>query len=119
MQTTTQNAPDHADLPPAVQRYFDLMARPDKSSTLTVFAADATVLDDGRSYAGHHEILGWLSGAASEFTTTSTWLSSDRSADAATAVIRIAGDFPGSPVDLHHRFVLDSAGLIGALAITA
>jgi len=108
---------NQADLPLAAQQYFDLMDGPDKSLVVAVFAPDAVVLDDGHTYTGHREIRGWLTGPASEFTTTSTWLSATHTADTAAAVIEIAGDFPGSPVILHYRFTMDATGLISGLEI--
>lgn len=110
---------DRTDLSPAARQYFDLMEGPDKTLVVAVFAPDAVVLDDGHTYSGLEEIRAWLTGPASEFTTTSTWLAADHSDDTSTAVIEIAGDFPGSPVTLHYRFSLNAAGRISRLAITA
>ena len=109
---------DQTDLIPAAERYFDLMEGSDKSLVIEVFAPHAVVLDNGHRYAGRDEILGWLTGPASEFTTTSTWLSASRADDTASAVIEIAGDFPGSPVALRYRFTADASGQLDSLAIT-
>ena len=110
---------NQTDLFPAAQRYFELMEESDKSLVLSVFAPDAIVLDDGHRYVGHQEIHRWLTGPASEFTTTSTWLSAEQTADTSSAKIRLAGDFPGSPVTLHYRLTMDTRGQIDSLAITA
>lgn len=107
------------DLFPSAATYFDLMKGTDKTRVVTVFTPDAEVIDDGHSYKGHHEILGWLSGPASKFTITSTWLSGSRSGDTATAMIRLEGNFPGSPVDLRHDFRQNGNGLISSLRIAA
>ncbi len=109
---------NQTDLAPAVRQYFELMEGQDKSLVITVFAADAVVQDNGSRYTGREEIRDWLAGPASEFTTTSTWLSADQTDDTATAAIRLAGDFPGSPVTLHYRFTVNPAGRISSLAIT-
>ena len=71
---------------------------------------------------GHQAIRGWREGPTSKFTYTTTIVGSgpsDRSTDRAdTEVIiaRLEGDFPGSPVDLRFRFVLND-DLIASLEI--
>ncbi|RAX47803.1 nuclear transport factor 2 family protein [Arthrobacter sp. AQ5-05] len=107
------------DLFPSAATYFDLMEGTDRAHVLTVFTPDAVVIDDDHSYVGHQEILAWLSGPASEFIVTSTWLSGCRGGDTAIANIRLAGNFPGSPVDLRHEFRQNNNGLISSLKITA
>ncbi|WP_411731297.1 nuclear transport factor 2 family protein [Paeniglutamicibacter sp.] len=107
------------DLFPSAATYFDLMEGTDKTQVVTVFTPDAKVFDDGHSYTGHQEILGWLTGPASEFTITSTRISSSRTEDGAVAIIRLEGNFPGSPVDLRHEFTRSTTGLISSLKITA
>ncbi|MBV1777709.1 nuclear transport factor 2 family protein [Paeniglutamicibacter sp. ABSL32-1] len=104
---------------PSAATYFDLMEGTDKTRVVAVFTADAEVVDDGHTYTGHGEILGWLTGPAGAFTATSTWLSGSLEDDTAVAVIRLAGNFPGSPVDLRHEFTRSSTGLISSLKITA
>jgi len=107
------------ELFPAATEYFRFMEREDKASAIDVFEPDAVVVDDGRTYTGREQILGWLTGAASEFHITSTWLSAQRTDAGAVAVIRISGDFPGSPVDLRYEFVEGAGGLVSELVIAA
>lgn len=101
----------------ATDRYFQLKEAEDATAALAVFATDATVVDDGRTYRGLEEIRGWLTGAASEFTTTSTRLAVEQDGDAVDVLVRVEGDFPGGRVDLHHRFTTDGAGLVATLTI--
>lgn len=108
-----------SNLSPTVTRYFELMAGPDKTRAVEVFGTDATVSDDGRTYRGRDAILGWLSGPASEFTTTSTRLSAEQTGTRALVVVRLEGDFPGGRVDLSYAFDQDPDGLIDSLTITA
>jgi ketosteroid isomerase-like protein len=107
------------ELSPAIDHYFELMGGADKTRTIDVFTGDAVVLDDGRTYTGRDEILGWLGGAASEFSYTSTRLSAEQTGDEAIVVVLLDGDFPGGRLELRYRFALDSAGLISRLSITA
>jgi hypothetical protein len=106
-------------VPTAVEHYFDLMDGNDATQVLDVFATGARVTDDGHTYTGRDEILAWLTGAATEFTTTSTRLSVANS-DADTVVaVRLEGNFPGGTVDLRHVFTVDDTGLIRGLVIAA
>lgn len=107
------------DLPAIVTDYFERMTATDKAPVVDVFSPDATVRDDGHTYRGRDEILAWLTGAASAYTTTSTRLSTRR--DGATTVIRILleGDFPGGRVELTYVFEVGADGTIDALSITA
>ena len=103
-------------LPTAVTDYFTLMAGADKRATIDVFTPDARVADDGQTYAGRDEILGWLSTAASEYTVTTTRLGAETAGDTVTVSIRLDGNFPGGTVNLRNVFTLQGA-LIGALEI--
>jgi ketosteroid isomerase-like protein len=105
------------ELFPAASDYFDRMDGDDKSAVVQLFTPQAVVVDDGHTYRGRAEISDWLTGPASEFTTTSTWLSVDQNDDTAAVVIQLAGDFPGGLVDLQYLFAQDPSGRIGALTI--
>jgi hypothetical protein len=107
-----------ADLAPAVTTYFDLMDRPDKTRVAELFAMDATVVDDGHTFRGQDAIWGWLTGPASEFTTTSTRLSAEQTGASASVVVLVQGNFPGGRVELRHEFEQGPDGLIRALNIT-
>jgi ketosteroid isomerase-like protein len=103
---------------PVITRYFDLMAGTDKAAVIDVFAPDAVVADDGRRYRGRAEILGWLTGAASEFTFTTTRVSAEQTGETTLVVNVLEGDFPGGRVELRYAFELTPDGLIRALSIT-
>ncbi|GAB2597600.1 nuclear transport factor 2 family protein [Microlunatus antarcticus] len=111
--------PDRPALAPAVTTYFALMEGPDKLRVIDVFTPDAVVVDDGRTYRGRDAVRTWLTGAASEFTTTSTRLSAEQAGTTATVVVLLEGDFPGGRVELTHTFELGPDGLVRALSISA
>jgi len=98
--------------------YFVLMDGDDKKETIRVFAEDAAVIDDGHIYRDRAEILDWLAGAASEYTTTSTELSARNESRSASVVVRLEGNFPGGRVDLKHDFSFDPDGQVQRLEIT-
>lgn len=111
-----QNLHDQPVLPPAVTAYFAALAG-EPADALALFTPDAVVTDDGRTYRGQVEILGWLSGPAGEFTVTTTRLSVQVDGPAVLVVNRLDGNFPGGTVTLRHVFGLSPAGLISALTI--
>lgn len=114
---TTPMPTPTTSVPAVVDDYFALLDSGDRVQTVRTFSADARVTDDGTTYRGHDEIRSWLSGAAGEYTYTSTRLSAETSGRAVGVVVHLVGDFPGGEVDLRHDFTLDAAGLIDGLTI--
>ncbi|TFD93359.1 nuclear transport factor 2 family protein [Cryobacterium lactosi] len=100
-----------------VSEYFARMAGPDKKAGIGLFAPESRVTDDGRTYSGPSEILGWLGAAASEFDYTTRVLSTEVAGDTVTVTTRLEGNFPGGVVDLRHVFTLNAAGQIATLLI--
>jgi hypothetical protein len=75
------------------------------------------VVDDGRTFRGTEEILGFLRSAGAEFTYTTELVGAQRIDEARyVATNRLVGDFPGGLVDLGYRFAMDGA-LIAELVI--
>ncbi|MGW3288606.1 nuclear transport factor 2 family protein [Streptomyces sp. NPDC001002] len=95
------------DLPEVITRYLTAHRAHDTATAITTFAADATVIDDGKTYQGGAAIEGWLDRAATEFTYT-IQLTAAEQTDAAhyIATHHLEGNFPGGTVDLHYRFTL-------------
>ncbi len=110
------------ELPQVIERYQTAHDGRDTETALSTFTDDATVLDDGETYVGTDRIRWWLDNAASEFTYTRTLTSVEQTdvdddGDGQYVVgNHVAGDFPGSPVDLAYRFEI-AGGLIRNLEI--
>lgn len=81
-----------------------------------VFTSDAVVHDDGHTHMGINEIAAWANEVATAFTFTRTVISAIVQPNAAVVRVRVKGDFPGSPVELHHHFSL-TEDRIAALTI--
>lgn len=104
-------------LPKVVTRYLDAHRVRDADVAIAAFTPDATVVDDGCTYAGHDAIREFLTKAAAEFTFTSTLIAVEQPGERLwVAVHHVAGDFPGSPIDLRYTFTLQE-GLIASLVI--
>ena len=72
--------------------------------------------DEGRTYRGRDQILGWLNNAGTEYTFTTEFVSAATQAGRVDVVQHLEGDFPGGTADLHFRFIVDGA-LITQLVI--
>ncbi len=108
---------DNAGPPQVIRRYLEAHDRRDPDASLSAFAPDAHVLDDGRDYYGLEAIRDWLARASTEFTFTRTFL--EASAESPNRWLvrnRLEGNFPGGVVELRYRFTLVD-GLITDLAI--
>ena len=108
---------DDAAPPDVIRRYLEAHDRRDADASLSAFAPDAHVLDDGQDYYGLEAIRDWLARASTEFTYTRTFLDAGPEAPNHWLVRnRLEGNFPGGVVDLRYRFTLVD-GLIADLAI--
>jgi ketosteroid isomerase-like protein len=98
---------DDAAVPHAIRRYFAAHDRRDADASLSAFASDARVFDDGHEYRGQEAIRDWLTHASTQFTYTRTFLNATAEPpDAWLIRNRLDGDFPGGTVDLRYRFRL-------------
>jgi hypothetical protein len=97
-----------------INRYFELAPLSDTDAYFALFHPDATVEDEGREYHGLDAIRGWRR----EVPTVSYEVRDIRSDDGShVARTLIAGDFPGSPVELDFHFTFAAGGLIESLRI--
>lgn len=98
-----------------INRYFELAPRSDTDAYFAQFDANATVEDEDHEYHGVGAIRAWRS----EVPAVSYEVRDIRSHDGAhVARALIAGDFPGSPVELDFHFSFTNEGLIESLRIT-
>lgn len=108
------NAPT---LPDTIATYFETDQR-DPEQWLRCFTAQAVVKDEGHTHVGLDAIKAWRAGASTKYTYTSHPFAIEQENGRHIVSSRVAGNFPGSPVDLRYRFLLDG-GLIASLEIGA
>lgn len=108
------------DCPDAVRAYLILAEAEDRTAAVSLFVEDAHVTDDGHDYIGVTQIRAWLGRVASQYTYTTTPISTNSDAATRTTSIRcrLEGTFPGGMVDLDYRFQLDDSGRLVCLTIT-
>lgn len=80
------------------------------------FRAQAVVKDEGRTHVGLDAIKAWKAAASTQYAYTSEPFAVEQKNGDHIVSSHVAGNFPGSPVDLRYRFQLDG-GLIALLEI--
>lgn len=103
--TDTFTGYDPQQLPNTVVAYLD--ARDDRRYTdaAALFAADATVVDDGTTYDGLAAITRWIEDSSTDYTYSATRLGQQvPDGDHVALRVRLDGNFPGGTVTLGYRF---------------
>ena len=70
------------------------------------FAADAVVHDESHAYQGYASIQSWLEQARKKYLYKAEPVSYEQSGETILVVVTYTGTFPGSPVELTHKFRL-------------
>ena len=104
-------------LPANLAEYFTAQNAHDTDATLSCFAPDATVRDEGENITGHAAIRAWIERTSAKYRATAEPLEYSSEGGRAIVVARVSGNFPGSPADLTFRFGFNGDGLINALEI--
>lgn len=102
-------------LPEPIAAYFAADAR-GAAAVAACFLAHAVVKDEGRVHQGLAAIRAWKAAASTSFRYTVAPCAVESRDGVHTVTARVAGDFPGSPVDLRYRFGLE-CGLVASLEI--
>ena len=105
-----------AELSDVIEAYFDGANAHDADACAACFADDAIVRDEGREMRGVGAVRDWMRAAIAKYRHTVEVLSSVTSGDGITVRGRVSGNFPGSPIELRHIFVV-AGGKITTLEI--
>ncbi|WP_395322435.1 nuclear transport factor 2 family protein [Variovorax sp. UC74_104] len=103
-------------LPEPIAAYFAAEHNPE--ALARCFTAQAVMKDDGRTYMGVDAIRAFMAEASAKYSATSAPFALERGDGFQVVRAKVAGNFPGSPIDLSYRFRLEG-GLIASLEITA
>ena len=103
-------------LPEVIAGYVAADRKGEAQAISECFTPDAVVIDEGNRYVGRDAIRQWMANASTQYQYTVK--PSDLTEDDGHMVVtsHLVGNFPGSPVDLRYRFVLDG-DLISQLEI--
>ena len=92
-------------LPGPVAAYF-IADKVDQRQVANCFTEDATVEDEGRTHKGRAAIEQWKKASSARYEYTSEPFASEQDGDMIVVLSRLAGNFPGSPLDLRYFFEL-------------
>jgi SnoaL-like protein len=95
------------NLPEPVMAYFAAERAGDASVLARCFTKDGVVRDEGGTFTGRAAIARWNADARAKYHHSVVPLSVTEGDGAIVVLARVAGDFPGSPVELTHIFQLD------------
>jgi ketosteroid isomerase-like protein len=93
-------------LPPPVAAYFAADTT-DVDRVVRCFTESAVVVDEQPEHRGHLAIARWKADATAKYHYSSVPIAVDLAGPTAIVTARVAGDFPGSPVELRYRFALE------------
>jgi len=95
------------DLPTPIAIYIDAENRGDTQALAQCFAEDAVVRDEGKTIEGLAAIKQWKAETKRKYQHTIEPLASAQKDGKTIVTNRLAGNFPGSPIELEFVFELD------------
>ena len=104
------------ELPKPIAPFLAAESGHDEEALARYFADGAIVRDEGRSFEGLTAIKEWKAGTKKKYQHTIEPLASAQKDGKTVVTCRVAGNFPGSPIDLQFVFSLE-AGKIASLEI--
>lgn len=93
------------NLPEPIAAYFDA-DRQNGQAVARCFTPDGRVLDEGKTHSGPAAIEAWKAHSSSAYSYTATPIRVEGKDGKYVVTAHVAGDFPGSPVDLRYLFTL-------------
>ncbi len=103
-------------LPKVIAGYFAADRKGEAQAISRCFTPDAVVIDEGNRYVGRDAIRQWMANASTQYQYTVEPFDLTEDDGHVVVTSHLVGNFPGSPVDLRYRFVLDG-DLISQLEI--
>ncbi len=105
------------DLPEILDRYFAAQNRHDIDAMVACFASDAAVRDEGRDLVGTRAIRAWKEETSAKYRISAEPIECRVEDDRTIVLVKVSGNFAGSPASLTYRFGFSSDGRIGALEV--
>ena len=93
-------------VPKPVAAYFAAEAVKDADAISRCFAENGVVRDEGLDYRGRDAIRRWKAAADAKYNYVLAQLGVLVEQNTVTVRARLTGNFPGSPVELDHIFIL-------------
>jgi ketosteroid isomerase-like protein len=96
-----------SDLKPPLSTYFAASNAHDADSVAALFADDALVHDENADHRGRTAIRAWAQGTYDQYRVRLTPRDAVADGEAIVVTTGVSGTFPGSPIELQLRFVVD------------
>lgn len=97
-------------LPAPIAQYFAADAK-DSAAIAQCFTADAVVVDERQTHQGREAIARWKAEASAKYDYVSTPIAVTAEGVKTIVTAHVAGNFPGSPVDLRYAFTLSGEAI--------
>ena len=94
------------NLPDALIEYFAAANSDDAARVAACFTSDAIVHDERRDIRGRPAIRAWAEETRRKYRYHVEATAAEATADQTIVTAHLAGDFPGSPIDVNYRFTL-------------
>lgn len=104
-------------LPTTLAMYFDAERRQDAEALSLRFTERGVVKDEGALHSGRAAIATWISDAWKKYRVTTEPRAVATEGPTTIVTCHVAGNFPGSPLDLRYHFALEG-DLISRLEVT-
>jgi len=105
------------ELPTIISAYFNA-DQLDAAAVAACFTEEGRVTDERTTYTGREAIRQWKTAASTRYRYTAEPLAIEERDGKTIVKVHLAGDFPGSPVDVRFSFVL-SGERIASLEIAS
>lgn len=95
-------------LPQTIESYVKAKNAHDISAALSCFSETATVLDEGKTIHGTHEIKSWLEETSKKYKVHLEPISIVENNKEKILRAEVSGTFDGSPIDLDFHFIIEN-----------
>jgi SnoaL-like domain len=92
--------------------FFSATNARDADALFALFAAEATVDDEGFQYRGLDSIRGWIAETVERFRFNIDVVDASHATEQSSIVGVVSGDFNGSPVHVRYDFKLDQQKIV-------
>lgn len=100
-------------LSPLLEAFVTATNNRDGAALTACFVPDGIVHDEGRTHRGHAAILAWFEEAVRKYRFTITVTDAETVNDETVLTTWVAGDFPGSPIELRYCFNIGDGKIRG------
>ena len=96
-----------SELPPLIADYFAASNAHDPDAVAALFAEDARVHDERQDHRGREAIRSWAEETFRQYGMAQTPRQARDEGGDTVVTTGVSGTFPGSPIELDFRFVVD------------